>query len=502
MFRLDPNIRRYPLLDNDRKGKFYKITAFAHDKGLSVTNTQMKAAEAERMLLESLDKLRTVNIILVIDGTQGMEKYFDAALEAIRRASEYFGKENRKVQAGVVIYRDYTDGQYVTEYLSMRNAKDVSISDFLRKGGKYGVKSSANDATDTEALYKGLEVALDANKMGYSPDNSNLMFVIGDCGNDPSDSRCLSQDEITKKCVDNRIQLLPFQVRNIQSLADNLFRKQMGDIVVSNMKQQYSKLGSGIKLEYEDDKDGWDAKFDVAKESTFFIGGMRFAHNNQELDVSRLYALVMSTSNKFNAVVENQESKLSPSVITNEAISSIDENFVKGRIGAAELKALRENKYLMAFEGFTPQKSHNERDYYKPVIYISHKELNALMDQLKPVLDAAQNQSDNRKPYVDAMKGLVRSMLPDISESEMNKMDNTEVMNRIMGLNVRTNALESHSIIDIQSEQKVTKEQYDNLISQFLEHYKKLETIRSTKYAFSTTQNGDRWYWIPAEDLP
>ena len=501
-FRLDPNILRYPLLENDRKGQFYKITAFAHEGGSSAASTMAKAAEAEQELIRSLDNLRVVNIILVIDGTSGMDKYFDAALEAIRRANDYFGKENRKVQAGVVIYRDYTDGQYVTEYLSMRNAKDVSISDFLRKGGKYGVKNSPNDQTDTEALFKGLEVALDAKKMGYSPQNSNLMFVIGDCGNDPSDSRCLSLEEITKKCVDNRIQLLPFQVRNIQSLSYNLFRKQMGDIVVSNMKQQYSKLGSGIKLEYEDDKDGWDAKFDVAKESTFFIGGMRFAHNNQELDVTRLYALVMSTSNKFNAAVENQESKLNPTVITDDAISAIDENFIKGRISAAGLKALRDNKYLTAFEGFTPQKSQNDREFFKPVVYISHPELRTLMEQLKPVLDAAENHSDNRKPYVDAMKALVRSMLPDISESEMNKLDNTEIMNRIMGLNVRTNALETHTIIDIQSEQKVSKQQFDNLTAQFLEHYKKLETIVNGKYPFSSRRNGVRWFWIPAEDLP
>lgn len=506
-FRLDPSVLRYPLLDKDKTKKeenspYYRITAFTHDGGVSAVTTMARAAEAEQELIKSLDNLRVVNIILVIDGTKGMEKYFDAALEAIRRADEYFGKENRKVQAGVVIYRDYTDGQYVTEYLPMRNARDVSISDFLRKGGKYGVKSSANDKTDTEALFKGLETALDAGKMGYSPQNSNLMFVIGDCGNNPADKKCLSQEVIIKKCVENRIQLLPFQVRNIQSLAYNLFRKQMGDIVVSNMKQQYAKLGSGIKLEYEDDRDGWDAKVDVAKESTFFIGGMRFAHNNQELDVSRLYALVMSTSNRFNAAVENQESKLSPTVIADEAISSIDENYIKGRISAAGLQALKDNRYLTAFDGLTPKKSQNERDHYKAVVYISHPELKALMDQLKHVMDAVENHSDSRKPYVDAMKGLVRSMLPDISESEMNGKDNTEVMNLIFGLNVRTEALEKHSIIDIQSEQKVSKEQFDNITAQFIEHYKKLDRIMNNPYPFSTKRNGVKWYWIPAEDLP
>ena len=500
-FRLGPNILRYPLLGNDREGHFYKILAFAEVGGSASSVTKEILTEADHKLIKSIEDQRVINIIMVIDGTNGMEKYFDAAFEAIRRANDYFGKENRKVQAGIVIYRDYADGRFVTEYLSMRNAKDVSISDFLKKGGRYGVKSSSTDLNDSKALYRGLELALDTEIMGYSTRNSNFVYVIGKCGNSPTDNMCLSQEEIVKRCVDNRIQLNSIQVMNSTDVAYNLFREQMGDIVVSNLKQQYSKLGNGIKLEYEDDRDGWDAKFDVAKESTFFIGGMRFAHSNQELDVTRLYDLVMSTSNIFNAAIKYKESKLKTTDILDDAIPSFEEGFIR-KMSSLDITKLYDKRILVAYEGYVPQKSKKGYDYFKPVVFISHPELRTLMEQLKPVLDAAESHSDNRKPYVDAMKALVRSMLPDISESEMNKLDNTEIMNRIMGLNVRTNALETHSIIDIQSEQKVSKQQFDNLTAQFLEHYKKLETIVNGKYPFSQRRNGVRWFWIPAEDLP
>ena len=503
-YRLDPNILRYPLLENDRENGLYKITAFTRSGNSASTSssTMAVAAAAETELLKSLDALRVVNIIVVIDGTKGMEKFFPAALEAIRRANEYFGKENRNVRAGVVIYRDYTDGNYVTEYLPMRSATDVSISNFLRAGGRYGIKSSANDMTDSEALYKGLEVALDAKKMGYSKDNSNLMFVIGDCGNDLADTKCLSQEEIIKRCVDNRIQLQSFQVKNVQKKEYNMFRKQMGDIVVENMKRQYAKLGSGIKLTYKELEDGYDAVFDVAKESTFFIGGIRNANNGQEMDASRLYALVMNTSNKFNSAIDNQESKHTTEAITDDALTQIDMNFMKGRISAKSIEVLRESKYLTAFEGYVPVTSQNGREYWQPIVYISQPEFLQLMEYLKPVMEAINTRSENRKPYVDAMKALVRSMLPDISESDMNEMSNTEIMNMVTGLNVRTQALESHSLVDIQSEQKVSKQQYDGIMQQFSAAYKKLEIIRSKPYAFSTRRNGVRWYWIPAADLP
>lgn len=501
-YRLDPKTLRYPLLENlNGQGEdYFKTTAFTSMGGQTVSVGNL--TEAQDKLQRTTDDLRVVNIIVVIDGTKGMEKYFPAAMEAIRRADDYFGKENRNVRAGVVIYRDYADGEYVTECLSLRSAKDISISDFLKKGGRYGIKNSSSDKTDTEALFKGLEVALDAHKMGYKPDNSNLMFVIGDCGNDPSDTKCPSQEALIDKLVENHIQLLSFQVRNIQSRAYNLFRKQTTDLVVENMKRQYAKLGKGIKLKYKEIADGYDAEFDVKKESTFFLGGIRNAQPNKEMDVSRLYALVMSTSQKFNETVSVGEDALVSVENNDEAISAINKEYVIKRIGQNAWDALMKQKYLMAFEGYVPRKSGNNLEYWQPVIYISQPEYLMLMEQLKPVMEAANKHSDERKPYVDAMKALVRSMLPDISKADMDKMDNTEIMDKIMGLNVRTNALASYTLIDIQNEQKVSKQQFDELISQFKDKYEKLEFIGQGTYAFSTKRNNIRWFWIPAYDLP
>lgn len=338
--------------------------------------------------------------------------------------------------------------------------------------------------------------------MDYKRDNSNLMFVIGDCGNDPSDTKCLSQEALINKLVENHIQLLSFQVRNIQSRAYNLFRKQTTDLVVENMKQQYAQLGKGFKLKYKEVDDGYDAEFDVKKESTFFLGGIRNAAANKEMIVDRLYALVMSTSNKFNETVSVREDVLASVENNDEAISPINKEYVIKRIGQDAWNALMQQKYLMAFEGYVPRKSSNNLEFWQPVIYISHQEYLMLMEQLKPVMEAADKHSDERKPYVDAMKALVRSMLPDITKADMDKMDNTEIMDKIMGLNVRTKALASYTLIDIQNETKVSKQQFDELITQFKDNYQKLEFIGQGTYAFSTRRNGVRWYWIPASDLP
>ena len=128
-----------------------------------------------------MKKKFNINIGIVIDGTSSMKPYYAAVKDAIKESVEYF-PPTAKVKVGVVIYRDYTDGDYVTECLPLTNPKyNSELAAFLDNGGKYGIKSAANDKTYTEALYKGIDTALDSFK--FVDGESNILLVIGDCGN-------------------------------------------------------------------------------------------------------------------------------------------------------------------------------------------------------------------------------------------------------------------------------------------------------------------------------
>ena len=75
-------------------------------------------------------------------------------------------------------------------------------------------------------------------------------------------------------------------------------------------------------------------------------------------------------------------------------------------------------------------------------------------------------------------------------------------MAQIVGLNIKTKALEKHSLIDIQNDQVVSPETFAGLVSDFIGNYRKLEEILERRYPFTTKRNGVPFYWIPAEDLP
>ena len=505
-YRLEPQLMRYPLLNNTSgNDDQYFVTAFARPDGTSHVPTVPTGYDnsSAGVINEALKDLSIINLIVVIDGTKSMENYYQPTQKIIQKAYDYFGKESRTVKVGVVIYRDYTDGQYVTEHLSMRSPTDPSVAKFLQSGGSYGVKSSPSDRTLAEALFKGLEVALDTKTMGYSKENSNLMFVIGDCGNDLEDKKCLSQEAIVKKCIDNRVSISSFQVRNENEQSFFSFRKQMNAIVRENMKGQYGK-GSFKEL-----ADGYDFDAKVGKAQNFYIGSTRNADLGKQMDVAKLYDLVKNSYMQFDDAIQAQMDVTSRAeeVIRETAeagvstTSSMEMRLLEGIFTPAQIAEIKKSNSLMAFQGYTDKVDANQNlDFWQPIVYISSDEFAQLMEKLQPVMSAAN--TGNRKPYVDAMKELTRSMIPDITPREMDEKDVKEIMALVAGLNVKSGSLGGRTLIQIQDENVVKQDEFDGLIADFQNKFRKLKKIRENKYDFSIERNKTTWYWIPVEDLP
>lgn len=505
-YRLEPQLMRYPLLNNKSgNDSQYFVTAFARPDGTSHVPTVPTGYDnsSAGVINDALKDLSVINLIVVIDGTKSMENYYQPTQKIIQRAYDFFGKESRTVKVGVVIYRDYTDGEYVTEHLSMRSPTDPSVAKFLQSGGNYGVKSSTADRTLAEALFKGLEVALDTKTMGYSKENSNLMFVIGDCGNDLEDKKCISQEAIVKKCIENRIQLSAFQVRNENEQSFFSFRKQMNAIVRENMKAQYGTGG------FKELADGYDFQSKLPKNQNFFIGSTRNAELGMQMDVAKLYDLVKNSYMQFDDAIQAQMEVVSKGGdIIRETVdagvstnSSMEMRLLEGIFTPAQIAEIKKSNSLMAFQGYTDKKDAGKNlEYWQPIVYISSDEFAQLMEKLQPVMSAAN--TGNRKPYVDAMKELTRSMIPDITPKEMDEKDVKEIMALVAGLNVKSGSLGGRTLIQIQDENVVKQDEFDGMIADFQNKFRKLKKIRENKYDFSIERNKTTWYWIPVEDLP
>lgn len=508
--RLPPTVLRYPILDNDTdRDDIYKCTTFgtvAGDLGQHITNINTAREEQEK----ALNKMRQLNLIIVIDGTKSMDKYFPAVKEAIKKGCEFFDKNKYTPRIGLVIYRDYADGEAgLFEYVKMSDPNDPMLNGYLDNGGNYGIKSASADRTHEEALFKGLEVALDTERMGYNKDESNLMLVIGDCGNADTDTKCLTQEQLVEKFVENRINLMTFQVRQNNEQAWISFNRQMRGIMKENLDQQYKVLGDGIKTTFMKCTDGFDLKpaFDFKRQ--FFIGSIRRPAPGVDMDPMELAQLMEKNFGDFGSAVQDRIDALANGGFSDSDLSDSQKNdgakmdsaYMVSILGEKNYKLLLETKSLIAFSGYTKKVAPNGAEYWHPVLFISRDEFTQLMERLAEVNRKAK--TDDRKPYVDAMYALVRSMLPDITNEEMEQKSTGDVMALIAGLNERSAALSGPRLIDVQDPKVVSQVEYRNLVQDFQQKYRNLRSIKeNANYEYIYRFNGIEYYWIPIEDLP
>ena len=510
-YRMPSGSLRYPILDSENKenSTTYYCNVFAANGNL--TDAAQYNNEMVDRQNSAVRDAESVNLIIAIDGTRSMEPFYNPVKDAIKRGYSSFEDKDQKVKVGIVIYRDYKDGQYLTEVLPLTKHNDPRIAEFLDKGGDgvYGIKSAPGDDVP-EALFEGLKVATDKQKMKFDVNESNLLLVVGDCGNRLNDKQSPTQAEITQRLINNKFQVVAFQVRRMNQQPYNWFQDQMGKLIVNNIKGQIqsqiqNKIGTDVKVGWKPSPRGYELNSELAKK--YYIGSLLYPKAGNDMKVSDLSEFIQSTLEKFSEAVNSQrELVLSGDMRGNETDSleaSFNEAFIESRLGKEYVKFMKKTNSIMSAPGYTLQKDNKGYDYWKTVIYISSEELNELLERLQGVYKAAKNSDyTNREPYVNAFKGVIKAMIPEISNERMNAMSQEEIMAQVGGLNARTETVQKHTLQQIVNPKLVDDQEYARIIQNFAEKYENLNRIKTSRYPFTLLVNGLNYYWIPTEMIP
>lgn len=518
MYRMVGSTLRYPILDNSTSSLWNcsTFTSAGSNGAINAGTTEQK--KEDNVYKKNLDELSNIKIAVVIDGTKSMEKYFPAVRDAIKEFNSFFQKSD-KVQVGVLIFRDKQDGEYVTETFPMTNPSNPALADFLNSGGKYGIKSSPRDKSLEEALYYGIDKALDS--FGFNPKHSNMMFVIGDCGNS-SDYPEITRERINKKLIDKNVTLMGFQVRNDSSSpAYTVFNNNVCDLILASLQGKFEALAKGksIVVKANLKKNAYEFTNNAASiENSLYVGSHKYVQSglmdiNELKDqlniavatvnrtIQRQREIIVDAANgvKDGTAVENSFSNNESAV----SASMLEASWLEQRLGKATADQLRKSNTTVSFKGYTLRKDKaSDREYYKSVIFISQEELNRLMIRLLPLYEVSQMKGNDREPYVKAMKSLVQAMIPNITDADMNGYGYDEVMGLVAGLNAATMSLKGRTIAEVSSTQAVNAAEYQTILAKFKRQYLKLQAIQKRPYKFVREFNGAKYYWIPTEDLP
>lgn len=517
LYRMNGDDLRFPILD-EGSNSAYNMSTFSSMGGKAAgtdVGGESEASKAAAIQQNKLQKMRNINLAIVIDGTSSMEPYYPAVRDAIKDGCQAFSKD-AKIKIGVVIYRDYEDGEEgLVEVLPLRSAKNLSvINSFLDEGGRYGIKSSKNDRTYTEAMFNGLNTALD--KLDFTREESNIMLVIGDCGNDPEDTRSPGQDEILKKLVEKNVSLMGFQVKNSNIVAYNLFTNQITSLMRKSLQENYRLYNPEITINTERLKDGYNY-LGKGVEPQIYLNSYRFADpavNNGTMDPSKLGQHLVESITSFSGSIQKQmdlivnaSSASKAGFLDSDKSQSgniqISKDFIRMTLGEEWEEAMKNSNALINFRGFT-EKQKDGRNFYKPVIFISGEEFDDLLKRMAPVEQASNiSNASDRTPYIEAMKALVKSFAPGMTDAEMASLNNAQITAMIGGLNEASAGLVKYKLDDLSNSTIISNPQYLSIIRDFARKYKNLRNIRSSKkYKYVKEFNGSRYYWIPIEDLP
>lgn len=494
-YRWSPHVMRFPILDGTTPNatKYHCNALIGQMGGEQIDSSLIK-------IYQVLDEKSNVNIAILLDATKSMNVYSESVYQAIKEGCEYFDK-GYQIKVGVMLYRDVADGPYEIEWFPFTAPNNPKLLTFIQSGGKYGYKSDPKDKTNTESLFYGMNEVL---KRFNHPEQSNILLVVGDCGNNIIDKRVTTK-LIVDKLVAKEVNVVGFQVRNPNKADWTCFNTDIQSVIRESLQKRYDgiKVGSTVYGKPNADHSGMNFKNSKDAKDILFMGEHRYALSGSEMSAHHLKNIMSQTIGGYKTKVQKLLNEIYEITKTGPIIDGgkpgdpnqwdMTDEFLNKRFLGSKVSG------LIGYTGWT-YKTKNERNIWMANVFFTHEELSNLITGLQPLYMIALNsKADDRAPFLNAVKECIAKMAPG---TDLKNANIDEVLRRIMGINELTPILK-HKVVDVLDNQKVSNAEYRAILSDFKMNYEKLRSIVQNKtYKYKFDSNGVTYYWIPVQDMP
>ena len=467
--------------------------------------------------IEELDKkLKNINIVFVIDGTQSMGEFYKPVVSSISAIIDNPIDVDANIRFGAIIYRDYPDNSDAYKVYSL-------TSDYDRIKSKLSnTVPFSNDNDLPEAQYNAIINGIP--EVGFKKGQSNIVILIGDCGNHDPDLKNQSIDDAIEVLKPFDVNFISFQViqgPDFSYVTFNLDSKTYIESILADRKTEVTgsigeleRISGTNTFQYVIDKD-------ISITNLYGFGRLTFANMNQPMSTFELKRNVKDAIRSNIEAIEENLLNLratcgdgSGVVNGKDAIGgSYEEELLRylarkysektGKSYEKSLELYRNaNLGEMSFIGYTSTKFYNKKeDCYDKVVYLSQTEFDDLVNIFDRLLKSSGSNSTKRA-FKSALSIQVKTVLgSDISQSYIDNLTLEEVWYAILTL--------PFDEFSIYGEIGTTRlkdlvNTTDPSFNMFYDDYiNKIKGFGPAKYQErSFKMGGTRHYWVPLNDFP
>ena len=507
--------------ENSRNDNIVRVVSISKEVN---DNSGIDPEIIRRMLADLTKKSQNINIIFCVDATSSMRPYKQAISSSVTEIM----KENERIFSNnldfsVILYRDHADGERAMEYHEL-TSDQAKIKEFINN-----INFSSKNPLLPESQFNGIISGLD--KINPNPDESNIMVLIGDCGNHEDDKYGLTAEDVGDKLFEYGVNLISFQVARKYDDTYDEFGYGIDDFVTTRCKKIIGNRDDDFRVKWGEST--YENSYELAIES--------IASNYSEKDYSNAFG----SSTRAVAGQPMEAEVLERNIVTRirEYQKLVGENInvlrgdlydpkvgdvapgvilhIMNKTGCTESEArefLTRQAVTMSAYVAVDYGQGRTQDY---VVYMTGDDYNSLKRSLKKfnksINDA--NTSTLFSEFQDLLIELVEKIIGSSTHKDFGKYDNSHEVAENMTLNeawLQIFGVEySHPDFEEIRDEKlgeIASFKKKNLLKKVIDEFSaNSETFIYSNYTSNCDNccdnrfwefNGKEIFWVPLSDLP
>ena len=529
--------RRFPVLSEVDSEGIVKVGVMGELKtvgsGETIADTEWASVREKYNALRA--KRSRINVVFVVDGTLSMQPYFKPISKAIQNSMATLRNNSQNkgqsIKFGAVAYTDNAEDKYNKLTQVQRLGTYSNLVDWFNN-----LTTFHKDDKDTpEALFYGLNTGIRAT--GISPDETNVIVLIGDAGNHNRNDKSQVDSNVLKNSLFKfNCNICAIQVHHEMNVSYKEFKSQLKDIIKSTAELKYEQnVDMYKKLDINVSKPDWIpvSRTNDVLDTTTIIGSIVYCNegesispnvvqNEIEKTVNSSYNLTIRNLNMLQDIIERggDLSLITKDAKSNKSSGDVDSqkasfeeasvytpaiiDYLRAlEIDDEKLKILMKENYQLYMPGYTQLRVEGqEYPLFNFVLFMSNQELGNLLTVFDDLIDATtgfDQRSEMKAVWLDILEKHVGD---EFSREEMENMTFEEINRKVFGLPGTSNLL-TEKLSHLTNPSIISDDKIFNYVRGVARKRQELSNIfNSENYPYSFMSNDIKYFWISQEILP